>query len=167
MTENDIFNSPNEEAKRLAGELQGVKEVLRELLGKVTRIETRAKRAFPGAFPRSQPKPRRGSGQPAAEQVTLTPEQAMVIFDELVALVREGKADVAETRLAEIGLADLDLMRRELGVSMRAKKPSRNALVSAISGRIRESVMLTQHTTREQTPAERDLQTPSGDERQA
>jgi uncharacterized protein YukE len=46
-----MFRTPEEEVKELVKELRELKDVLREISSKVTHIETRAKRAFPAAFP--------------------------------------------------------------------------------------------------------------------
>lgn len=145
---NNVFNTPTDEAVRLASELAQVKDVLRDLLRKVTQLETRAKRTFPGAFPAGAP---RHAASPTGESVeaTFSPNQAMQLFEELVTRVRDGDAHGAERRLEELPLADLEVLRKELGVPLRARRPSRRAATSAITGRIRESVMLTQHTNRE------------------
>lgn len=141
-----VFNTPTDEAARLASELVQVKEVLRDLLRKVTQLETRAKRAFSTSFPRELP--RRSSTSEATEG-EMSPPEAMKLFEELVASVRSGNTQGAEKRLEELPIADLEVLRRELGVSLKSRRPSRRAATAAIAGRIRESIMLTQHTNRE------------------
>ena len=49
MTDN-LFNTPADEVDRLVAELSETKDALRDLSGKLTRIETRLKRVFPQAF---------------------------------------------------------------------------------------------------------------------
>jgi hypothetical protein len=45
----DIFRSKEEEAKEVAAEIRELKDIMREVSGKLGRIEGRLKRAFPEA----------------------------------------------------------------------------------------------------------------------
>jgi hypothetical protein len=146
MPETDLFESPQEDFKRIAAELRDIKEALREIGARLARVENRARRAFPSAFPQ---KPRAERGPSAQEEPTLTAEQAMVLYSQLVDHARNGEADGVQNRLARLGIADLSLLRRELGAPLGKSKPSRRTLTHAIMGRLRESVMLSKHTTRE------------------
>lgn len=145
MTEQDIFRSKEEEAKQVAAEIRELKEIVREVSGKLGRIETRMKRAFPEAFvvtPRRRDSILHGTS-------TLSPQQALQIYDELVESARGGDRENVQRRLNEVDVADLWLMVRELGVSLGKKKPSRKSLTAAIIARINESVMLSRHVSRE------------------
>jgi hypothetical protein len=144
----DLFNTPREELLRLADEIRETKELLRDVSGRMSRIETRMKRSFPTLFPKA-PLAETSHAQPEGQgQPTLTPEQVMGVYEELVDQGRRGELQPVRQRLAEIGVADLNLMRRELGASLGTKKPSRRSLEEAVIGRIRESVMLSKHTHR-------------------
>jgi hypothetical protein len=151
MNEGSMFHSPEEVAKELAQEIREFKEVLRDISRKLGQMETRAKRAFPSAFP---PAPRRRASKgesTVAEQPTLSPDDALRVYDELVQLARANSRDQVQQRLESMGLPDLALLCRELGVSMGKKKPSRPALIAGVIGRVSESVMLSSSNLRERS----------------
>jgi hypothetical protein len=144
----DIFNSPTEEAARLAAEFLELKELFRDAGRRLTRIEIRLKRAYPEAFPRRESR----SEQPQAstgEVPSLTPPRARALYEELVLSARKGDMDLVRNQLTSMKPADLDLLRRELGVSLESKQPSRKALVAKILSRLNESIMISQHAHRE------------------
>lgn len=149
MTNKDIFNTPEEEAKRLAEEIGAMKSVMRELSMTLSRIETRVKRAFPLAFTSSLPK-----GQEVARGVggrsLLTSEQVLHLYDDFVQQWKSGNFDSVKERLNAMSEADLLLLREELGVPLGKKKPSRKVLIEAIMRRINESVKITMHVDRKQ-----------------
>lgn len=150
MNEQDVFNTPEQEAKLLAGEIHEVKEVLRELSRKLSRIESRAKRAFPTAFPKSQPRVKGTASRMTSATTTMTVEQLIRVYDEVVDQAKGGNTEEARKRLESIEVSDLNLLRTELGASIGKKKPSKPVLMEAILGRVNESVMLTKHTNRSQ-----------------
>ena len=147
MTE-DIFRSKEEEAKQVAADIRELKDIVREVSGKLGRIESRMKRAFPEAFAAI---PRQAKSLNRATP-TLSPQQALQLYDELVEFARVGDRESVQRRLSEIDLADLGQLVHELGVSLGKKKPSRKALTAAILARINESVMLSRHLNREPSP---------------
>jgi hypothetical protein len=63
----------------------------------------------------------------------------------LVAIWKGGTPGRVDARLQEMPVHDLKLMAHELGLSF-ASKPSRKSLMSAVIGRINESVMLSRNT---------------------
>lgn len=159
-------SSDRDEAKYLALEIHELKAVLREISGKVGRIETRLKRVFPTAF--KAVKEERHALEATDTQSSLTSEQALSLFDGLVAQVREGKKTEVEDRLRDTPIADLAVLARELGVSLAKKKPSRTSLTNAVLGRLKESVMLTKHTNATKALSESSpLGTPTKDYRLA
>jgi hypothetical protein len=132
----------------LAAELHGVREALGELSRRLAQIETRVKRVFPAAF---RPKEKRARpGANSAERATLSPEQALQLYEELVAGVRRGAIEDVRSRLMSVGVADLVVMGRELGVSLRSSKPTKRTLVKAVLSRMNESVMISRHTRRDE-----------------
>jgi hypothetical protein len=148
MSDQDIFHTPDQGAERLAAELRDVKLVLRDLLRKVTNIESRARRAFPAAFPMS--KPQKKNKSVVALQPTMSTEQVMQVYDEIVGLAKSGDANGAKVRLDMLDIGDLNLLRTELGVSIGKRKPTKAPLVEGILRRVNESVMLTRHTNRQE-----------------
>jgi hypothetical protein len=155
MDERDIFNTQEEEIRRLGAELGEIKDVLRELARKATAIETRLRRAFPTALPK---KPARTAGRArgASLEPTMTVSQVLAAFDEALALARSSGVEQARTRLDGWVLGDLNLLRAELGASLGKKKPSKVSVLEAIVGRLNESLLLTQHTNRRELIAAND-----------
>jgi len=148
MTDN-LFNTPADEIDRLVTELRETKEALRDLSGKLTRIETRLKRVFPQAFPKAI-KERKEKPLSENQPTSLTPETAMVLYEELVQHARNDRLEQVSNRLSSLSIPDLSFLRRELGASLGKRKPTAKTLIEAIVGRIRESVMLSKHTDRQQ-----------------
>ena len=150
MNNQDVFNTPEQEAKLLAGEIHEVKEVLRELSRKLSRIESRAKRAFPTAFPKFPPRVKGVTSRMGSATPTMTVEQVMRIYDEVVGQAKGGNIEKTRKRLDAMEVPDLNLLKTELGAPIGKKKPTKSVLIEAILGRVNESVMLTKHTNRSQ-----------------
>jgi hypothetical protein len=146
----DLFNTPADEVTRLAKELSETKEAVRELSGKLGRIETRLRRVFPEAFAKSTRARKHDSTKGSDEATTLTPTTAMEFYELLVEAAKNNRFEEVRQKLSSLSHADLSFLRRELGASLGKKKPSPKALTEAIIGRIRESVMLSKHTNRQQ-----------------
>jgi len=146
----DVFNTPSEEVSRLVKELTETKEALRELSGKLARIETRLSRVFPAAFAKAASNPKKEKVGKTSEPTTLTDTSAKDLYERLVEDARNNRFDEVHQRLSSLSVPDLSFLRRELGASLGKKKPSPNALIEVILGRIRESVMLSKHSNRQQ-----------------
>lgn len=145
----DIFNTQEEEIRRLAEEIRGTREVLSDLSRTLTKIENRFQRAFPSVQLRSTHK-RRERSSSIGEQPILTPEQALHFYDEMVQQAKAGNIGAIKERLTSITVADLSLLRQELGISLGKKKPSRKTLTDSILSRLNESIMLSKHVNRDQ-----------------
>lgn len=145
MTSRDPFNTSTEEVKRLADELREVREVVREVSQRLARMETRAKRAFPTSFPKEA---ERAKSEVNQSHTTLSSDEALQMYESFVEQVKIGDPSGVQSRLESMSRADLMRLRQEVGVSLRAKKPSRIGLVSAILSRASESAMLTAHARR-------------------
>jgi hypothetical protein len=148
MDEKDIFNTPQEEAEHLAGELGEIKNVLRELLRKVARIETRAERAFPSAFRKTGYNLQKSHKVSSTGPPTMSADEVMRVFEEVIALAKAGNTDQARRRLEAMNPPDLNLLRTELGASLGKKKPSKSTILEAVLGRVKESVLLSYHANR-------------------
>jgi hypothetical protein len=146
VSERDPFNTPKEEIDRLVSELGGVKDLVREVSAQLGRIETRMKRAFPSAFAATAFKQARGAS--VRQEPGMSAEEALRVYEELVDRARAGARPEVQARLSGMAAPDLDLIRRELGIPLGSKKPSRKALVSLVLSRINESVMIGQHSNR-------------------
>ncbi len=136
-----MFRTPEEEVKELAKELRELKDVLREISNRVTQIETRVKRTFAATFPKV-PAARRYSAPKLTDPPTISPDEALKLYDDLVGMAKQGNKGEVQIRLETMGLPDLALLSRELGVSLGKSKPSRRTLLEGVLGRINESMML-------------------------
>lgn len=145
-----MFRTPEEEVKELVKELRELKDVLREISSKVAHIDARAKRSFPAAFPKAQAGPR-VSGPKIKDPPTISPQEALKLYDDLLAMAKQGDKEEVQNRLKTMGLPDLALLSRELGVSLGKSKPSRKVLLNGILGRINESMMLSTSSLRQRS----------------
>ena len=161
MNNQGLFNTPEQEATLLAGEIREIKEILRDLSRKLTRIEGRAKRAFPSAFPKAQLRAKGSMATKGMAPPTMTVEQVIRVFDAAVQQAKGGNLQAAREQLEALAVPDLNLLRIELGASIGKRKPSRPAIMEAILGRVNESVMLTKHTNRQELIGSFEGQTPS------
>ena len=62
---------------------------------------------------------------------------------------KAGETQQIRERLSSITIADLSLLRQELGISLGKRKPSRKMLTDSILSRLNESIMLSKHINRE------------------
>ena len=75
-----MFRTTEEEIKELVKELRELKDLLREISGKVVQVEARAKRAFPAAFTKTQPAPRSPAPK-LTDPPTVSPQEALRLYD--------------------------------------------------------------------------------------
>lgn len=145
-----MFRTPEEEVKELVKELRELKDVLRDISSKVAHIEGRAKRAFPAAFPKASAGPRTPVPK-ITDPPTISEKEALKLYDDLVALAKQGDRGEVQRRLETMVLPNLSLLSRELGVSLGKRKPSRKVLINGVLGRINESMMLSTSSFRERS----------------
>jgi len=147
MSERDQFRTTNEELTKLLNEISDIKSTLKEIGGAVFRIERHVKRSFglttPASTPKSansKPKPR----QTELEKPSISPEEALRLFDKLAEEWGKTGSEEVEKRLSAMSIPDLKLMAYELGVTF-SSKPSRRPLVSGILGRLNERALLSKN----------------------
>jgi hypothetical protein len=143
-----MFRTTEEEVKELVKELRELKDILREISGKVAQVEARAKRAFPAMFPKTPPGAKSHAPR-LTDPPTISPQDALKLYDDLVMLAKQGDKEEVQRRLENMSLPDLFLLSRELGVSLGKSKPSRKTVLNGVLGRINESVMLSTSSLRE------------------
>jgi len=160
--EKDIFRTAEEEAKQVVAEMHELKELLREVAGKIGRIESRMKRAFPDAFLPFQ-KNKSSSAYGSRELASFSAADALKVYDELVNEYRAENRETVRSRLSGINTPNLLVMGHELGATLGRKKPSRKTLTEAILGRISESVMLSKHVNRETEDEPQKMDIPKSD----
>ncbi|HEY3353160.1 MAG TPA: hypothetical protein VGQ83_07940 [Polyangia bacterium] len=146
MSDEPTFRTPVQELENLTQEIREIKELLRDLAGRVGRIEQHAKRAFGVTAPAGQRRPpSRGAPRPATPvESSLTRDEALKQFDELTHLWVERGGGAVERRLADLDLPDLRFIAQELGIAV-ASKPGRKTLATEIINRVNQSVMLSQN----------------------
>ena len=147
-TKTSAFPSKEEEVSRLLDEIKALRDELRDLNAKVSRIERRVQHAFPIlAAQKAKDRSRRTRDDEAGP--TITPAEAISFFERLVEMTNSGQESQVLAELDTTSEPNLRLTVQELGVSLGKKKASRKILVESIVKRIKESVMLSRHVNRE------------------
>jgi hypothetical protein len=145
MNEKHTFRSKEEEVSSLLEELAALRELMRDIAKKLTNIETRTKRAFPGVATKRAARRGEANGDP---NPTLSAQDALALYDQVVQLAKSGAHEEATDRVAQQSLPDLVVLLKELGLPLGKSKPSKKRLTNAILGRVKQSVMLSQHSIR-------------------
>jgi hypothetical protein len=140
----DDFRSPTEELNHLLKQVTEIKDALREIGARVLQIERHVKRAFGVAADSEKKQPAQPRRQTALPPPTVTPAEALKLFDELLPLLRSAGPDGVRKRLSSVEVSDLKLLVQELGAPL-PSKPSRSALTSAILSRASESILLSRN----------------------
>ncbi len=147
MTDNNVFRSKEEELRKLTQEIAEIKSSIKAISSAVDRIERHVKRAF-GVPSKPQGKKaassQKGERKQSKEQPSITPEQALTIFDELSTLWDREKPQEIEGRLRDMTVPDLKLIAHELGITF-PTKPSKKSLCAGIIGRLNERAMLSRN----------------------
>ena len=145
---NELFRTPDEEITQLLEEINGMKQVIRDISGKLGRIEKRLKVSFPSAVTTkvTMAKKKTGASPKVRQEPSITPEEAKSRYEQWVELEHDQQTAVIQHELSELSLPNLLLTARELGLSLGSKKPSMKVLSGLILNRIRQSAMLTWHS---------------------
>lgn len=147
MSEQSFFRNKEEELERLTQEIATLKSTMKEMASSLSRIERHVKRSF-GIPPKSKSsvknEPRENSTVRKKEEPTITPEQALKIFDELSENWDDEKPPIIEQKLQEMTIPNLKLMAHELGITFKGK-PSKKTLCVGIIGRLNERAMLSRN----------------------
>src|SRR5437868_7133333 len=140
MSETHPFRDPAEELEHLQAEMAEIRDLLRDIAQRVNRIDRHVKRAFGVATaPSEKPsRPRRPATKAADEAPSISPAQALEIFDGLTTTWKNEGGRVVDGRLAQMSVPDLKVLARELGVTIPSNAP-RKILQGGIIGRVNES----------------------------
>lgn len=141
MTERD-FRTPSEELERLQEEIAETKDVLREMLARLSQIERHASRLSPG-WKRAAQSTNHPTSEIAGADSSMSRSQALQVFDGLVDSWRQRGYEAVQGQLAKLQLPELVVLARELGVPV--GKPSRKGVTHKILGRVKESVLLSRN----------------------
>lgn len=146
MTEETGFRSTDQEVLKLLEECGELKRTLKTISAQLARIENRIKASFPTAAKQSESR-RIASKQQKTS--TLTSQEALAEFDHVVKLASSGATLEAESYLERRSAPDLLMIAKEVGVSFPSNKPSIRSMREAILGKVRESMLLSRHSSRE------------------
>ena len=147
MSEQNFFRNKEEELQRLTQDIADLKSTMKEMASSLARIERHVKRSF-GIPPKSKSsvkskqKPKSTSSK--KEEPTITPEEALRIFDKLSENWNNEKPALIEGQLQEMIIPDLKLIAHELGLTFKGK-PSKKVLCAGIMGRLNERAMLSRN----------------------
>ncbi|WP_142248918.1 hypothetical protein [Bradyrhizobium sp. UNPF46] len=146
MTSEAPFRTPDEEVQKLLEECGELRRALKTISSQLARIENRVKAAFPSVAARVKEQHATRSAQ---KKSTLSADQALAEFDNIVRLASSGATSEAEVYLARRSSADLLAIAKEVGVTFPSNKPSVRAMLDAILGKVRESLLLSRHSRRD------------------
>lgn len=144
MSDQNFFRNKEEELQRLTQEIADLKSTMKEMATSLNRIERHVKRSFdipPKSKSSVKSKPTQDSTTRKKEEPSITPEEALKIFDELSENWDNKKPFIIRDKLQEMTIPNLKLMAHELGVTFKGK-PSKKALCEGIIGRLNERAML-------------------------
>jgi hypothetical protein len=148
VTTETEFRSADQEVIKLLEECSELKRTLRTVSAQLGRIENRVRAAFPVA---SKIVRERNSAASKQKASSLAPDQALAEFDHIVKLASSGATVDAENYVERKSASDLYAIAKEVGVIFQNNKPSIKTMREAILGRVRESILLSRHSPREQS----------------
>ncbi|WP_373535122.1 hypothetical protein [Microcoleus sp.] len=146
MIKKDIFAANEQESGGLVDEIGELKEILREVSKKLTRIEAQVKRGvLSAASKNSQLSTVADVNKPA----NLSAGNVLEVYEELRLQAKKGHELEVRQKLSAMSATDLNLMCCELGMPPSSKNPSRKKMFELIIGRIKQSLMLSRHIDRQ------------------
>jgi hypothetical protein len=148
MSNNSFFRSKEEELKKLVQEISDLKSTMKEMSSSLTRIEKHVKRSF-GIPPKSKAagpgsRPSQTGAERKKEEPTITPEEALKLFDKLSEKWMGQDSSEIENELQDMIVPDLKLIAHELGLTFKGK-PSKKTLCGGILSRLNERAMLSRN----------------------
>ncbi|MGE5660261.1 MAG: hypothetical protein ACM37W_27030 [Actinomycetota bacterium] len=145
-----VSERSDEPILQLIDEISELKESLREISRKLTRIETKVKRGFSATTSLSKKSeistPKITAN--AKKLTELSSEDVLQVYEELRLIAKNGNEEEVRQKLSAMDAAELNLMCWELGATLSGKNPSRKKMLDAIVGRIQQSLMLSRHIDR-------------------
>jgi hypothetical protein len=140
------FRNTDQEVLKLLEECGELRRTLKTISSQLSRIENRVKGAFPIVAKQLSDRRAADSKQKTS---SLSSEQALAEFDQIVTLAASGATSDAERYLERRPSSDLFLIAREVGVTFSSNKPSVRVMREAILGKVRESILLSRHSRRD------------------
>jgi len=139
----------DDETSQLVDEISELKEILREVSKKLTRIETKVRRGAIPATPKISESTVSQPDETTDKPTNLSAEQVIQIYEQLRLKAKNGKEEEVRKKLLSMTATDLSLICLELGMPPTAKNPSRKKMIEVIIGRIKQSLMLSRHIDRQ------------------
>lgn len=143
---NQEMLADGEETVQLVDEIGELKEILREVSKKLTRIEARVKREALSAASKTAES---SSAAGVKKAVDLSAEEVLQVYEDLRLKAKSGDEEYVRKKLSSMSATDLNLMCCELGMPPSSKNPSRRKMFELIIGRIKQSLMLSRHIDRQ------------------
>lgn len=139
----------DEETVQLVDEIGELKEILREVSRKLTRIEAKVKRGVPAAVSKTAELPNSQAAADVKKPANLSADNILQVYEELRLTAKNGNEQEMREKLLTLSATDLNLMCCELGMPPTSKNPSRKKMFELIIGRIKQSLMLSRHIDRQ------------------
>ncbi len=146
MIKKDILAANEEESGGLVDEIGELKEILREVSKKLTRIETQVKRGVLSAKSKNS---ELATVADVDKPANSSAGNVLEVYEELRLQAKNGDELEVRQKLSAMSATDLNLMCCELGMPPSSKNPSRKKMFELIIGRIKQSLMLSRHIDRQ------------------
>ncbi|MCC3448256.1 MAG: hypothetical protein EAZ25_03245 [Oscillatoriales cyanobacterium] len=146
MIKKDMLPAGEQKSGGLVDEIGELKEILREVSKKLTRIEAQVKRGGLSAGSKTSELPAVADVEKPAN---LSTENVLEVYEELRLQAKKGHELEVRQKLSAMSATDLNLMCCELGMPPTSKNPSRKKMFELIIGRIKQSLMLSRHIDRQ------------------
>jgi hypothetical protein len=146
MSKKEILAASEQESGGLVEEIGELKEILREVSKKLTRLETQVKRGLLSAGSKTSDIP---TGADVNKPANLSAANVLEVYEELRLQAKNGNEEEVRKKLLAMSATDLNLMCCELGMPPSSKNPSRKKMFELIIGRIKQSLRLSRHIDRQ------------------
>jgi len=146
MSKKEILAASEQESGGLVEEIGELKEILRDVSRKLTRLETQVKRGVLSAGSKTSDIP---TGADVNKPANLSAANVLEVYEELRLQAKNGNEEEVRQKLLAMSATDLNLMCCELGMPPSSKNPSRKKMFELIIGRIKQSLRLSRHIDRQ------------------
>ena len=146
MNKKEILAASEQESGGLVEQIGELKEILRDVSRKLTRLETQVKRGVLSAGSKTSDIP---TGADVNKPANLSAANVLEVYEELRLQAKNGNEEEVRQKLLAMSATDLNLMCCELGMPPSSKNPSRKEMFELIIGRIKQSLRLSRHIDRQ------------------
>ena len=146
MSKKEILAASEQESGGLVEQIGELKEILRDVSRKLTRLETQVKRGVLSAGSKTSDLP---TGADVNKPANLSAANVLEVYEELRLQAKNGNEEEVRQKLLAMSATDLNLMCCELGMPPSSKNPSRKKMLELIIGRIKQSLRLSRHIDRQ------------------